>query len=109
MRNGNKHTFIGQCENCGQHFSAKSIRAKTCSNACRLQKHRNEKRGNGKTWHFVRSEYAAKAQELSKVAPSAYKAICELLQQFGAIAAEYAIYAAYEAFEVLLNQQRVQQ
>lgn len=67
-----------------------------------MQKHRNEKRGDGKTWIFVRPQYAGWAQELSRVSPAAHKAISELLQQYGAIAAEFAIAAAYSAYSDLL-------
>ena len=96
-RNTKQRTWLHTCQNCGKKFSSLSKQSKTCSNACRIKKHRDEKRGDGKSWQFVRPEYASKASQILKLSPSAYDAIYAVLGMYGAIAAEYAIAAAYDA------------
>lgn len=98
-----RQTYICVCEQCGKSFTARSLKAKTCSNACRIAKYRDGKRGNGKSWHYVRAEYASKAQEIKSISETAYNAIYGLLEQYGAIATEYAIAAAYEAVKATLD------
>ena len=96
MRNRKIHEYRVTCAYCGRVFMAKSAAARTCSPKCRTALFRDVHSGNGKTWHSVRPEYGQKASEIRTISESAYNAICGVLQNFGAIAAEYAIAAAWD-------------
>lgn len=102
-RNGVRHTYVNKCSVCGKHYDTKSLKSDTCSGACRTKKSRAAKQGNGRTWHHVRPSYQAWAQEISGISKTAYKAIQDVLEHHGAIAAEFAIYAAYSAIQDVLD------
>lgn len=101
--NTKRTTYTHQCQQCGKTFTSTSTLSKTCSNACRIKKHRDEKRGDGKSWHYVRPEYAIKAQQILAISKSAYDAIFDVLTTYGAIAAEYTIAAAYDASQACIE------
>lgn len=101
MSRSRKQIFY--CQYCKKPFEAKRLDAKYCSSTCRVKLHRDVKTGNGKTWHSVRQEYAQKAQDINSVSPQAYQTINAMLGQFGGIAAEYAIAAAWQAAQDCFN------
>lgn len=94
MRNA-KHLM--QCQQCASKFRAVRSDAKFCSAKCRLAFYQSLKRGNGKSWHFVREDYKAWAMELKAISPKSYETIATILSEFGAIVCEYAIFAAIQA------------
>lgn len=99
MRNRQVVTYRVTCAQCGKVFEAHSPAARTCSPRCRTALFRDVRNGNGKTWHSVDAAHGQKAMDIKHVSENAYDAICAVLGAFGAVAACYAIDAAYEFAE----------
>lgn len=91
----NSNAYRHTCQQCGVTFFTSRVEAKTCSNKCRVKMHRENKAGNGKTWHNVKPEFGAMAMDIKNVSETAYSHINELLTVYGARATELAISACW--------------
>lgn len=95
---GNRKRLIVICAQCDTAFSTSRLDAKYCNGACRVQAHREAKRGMGKTWNHVSTEHAAWAQTLSHAAPEAYAMVNKILEDHGASIAQNVIEACVNAY-----------
>lgn len=96
-----KHARI--CEFCRNTFKTNWAGAKTCSNRCRVALHRERKRGNGRSWSDVQSEFIVAAQNIRHLSPSAYAALEKILSIWGAHATEEAIVAVTDMTWAMLE------
>ena len=95
-----RFNYSKRCAVCGEMFQSLRSDAVTCSPACRAKKSRGVRSGQGRGWYAVSPSCREMADAIKgRVSKKTFSYLEKVLSDHGAIAAEWAIAAIWNAMQ----------